>query len=81
LIVEGKDPNYVKASQLGMLFVPYSEEGIPMDKRVSRHLAAVSALIAGLQELNPENPIDTINVPSAQTLKERGLGFYLHPPK
>jgi hypothetical protein len=81
LIVEGKDPNYVKASQLGMLFVSYSEEGIPMDERVARHLASVSALISGLRELNPDQSIDIIDFPPAQVVKERGLGLYLHPPK
>lgn len=81
LIVEGKDSNYVKASRLGMLFVPYDDEGIPMEERVARHIAAVSALIAGLGEIDPEKAIDTSSVPSAQTVYERGLGFYLHPPK
>ncbi|MGD8538098.1 MAG: succinylglutamate desuccinylase/aspartoacylase family protein [Candidatus Aminicenantes bacterium] len=81
LIVEGKDPNYVKASQLGMLFVPYSKEGIHINERVARHLAAVSALVEGLRELRPDRAIDISNLPPAQTLGERGLGSYLHPPK
>ena len=81
LIVEGKDPNYVKASQLGMLFVPYSKEGIHINERVARHLAAVSALLKGLRELHPDRTIDISNLPPAQTVCERGLGLYLHPPK
>ncbi len=81
LIVEGKDSNYVKASRLGMLFVPYGEEGIPMEERVARHIAAISALIVGLGEIDPEKVIDTSSVPSAMNINERGLGFYLHPPK
>jgi hypothetical protein len=81
LIVEGKDSNYVKASQLGMLFVPYSEDGIHIDERVARHLAAVSALIGGLEELNPDQAIDVSSFPPAPTVNERGLGFFLSPPK
>ncbi len=81
LIVEGKDPNYAKASQLGMLFVPYSEEGIPMAERVARHLAAVHALVAGLREIDPDLAIDIGNFPQPQRVNERGCGSYLHPPK
>jgi hypothetical protein len=81
LIVEGKDPNYVKASRLGMLFVPYTKEGIHMNERVARHLAAVSALVAGLRELNPDQAIHISNFPPAQAVDEGGLGLYLHPPK
>jgi hypothetical protein len=81
LIVEGKDLNYVKASQLGMLFVPYNKDGIPLRERVARHLAAVHALVAGLKELNPDLAIDIDNFPSAQTVNERGIGLYLQPPK
>ena len=81
LIVEGKDPNYVKASKLGMLFVPYSEDGIPLKERVARHLAAVNALVSGLRELNPDHAIHIGNFPPAQTVNKRGIGLYLHPPK
>jgi hypothetical protein len=81
LITKGKDPNYVKAARLGMLFVPYSEEGIPIDERVARHLAAVEALVEGLQELNPELVIEIEDFPAAQLVSERGVGFYLHSPK
>lgn len=81
LIVEGKDPNYVKASQLGMLFVPYSEDGISLRERVARHLAAVHALVAGLGELNPDLAIDIGDFPPAHRVNEQGIGLYLHPPK
>jgi predicted deacylase len=81
LIIEGKDPNYVKASQLGMLFVPYSKEGIPIKERVARHLAALSALIVGLGEINPELAIEIGNVPPTQAVNDLGIGLYLHPPK
>jgi len=81
LIVEGKDPNYVKASQLGMLFVPYSEDGIPLKERVARHLAAVHALVTGLREINPDLAIDIVDFPPAQRVNEQGIGLYLHSPK
>jgi hypothetical protein len=81
LIIEGKDQNYVKASKLGMLFVPYSKEGIPLNERVGRHLAAVDALVQGLQELDQDLTVDINNFPSAQMVTERGIGLYLHPPK
>lgn len=81
LIVEGKDKNYVKASELGMLFVPYGKEGIPLRERVARHLAAVEALVSGLGELDPALTVEFGSFPAAQRVNESGIGTFLHPPK
>lgn len=81
LIIHGKDRNYVKASRLGLLFVPFTTEGIPLRKRVSRHLAAIQALAAGLSELYPEKSLIFQDFPQAATIEDRGIGPSLHPPK
>lgn len=81
LIVEGKDKNYTKASQLGRLFVPYSDEGIPLKLRVARHLASIQALLGSLEEIEPEKKIEMRNLPSPSEVLERGVGLFLHPPK
>ena len=38
LVLTGKDPRYVEAQKLGRLFVPYDENGRPLEERVGRHL-------------------------------------------
>jgi len=81
LITEGKDKNYQRAAQLGLLFVPFSEEGIPLKKRVSRHLATLNALVFGLSELFPDLPIRFQKIPSSTDVESAGIGAFLTPPK
>ncbi len=80
LIVDGKDKFYARASRLGWLFVPYGEEGIPLSLRVARHLAAVKALLASLEALEPEKGVVFGNVPLPHQVIEKKLGTFLHPP-
>ena len=81
LIIEGKDKNYRKAAQLGRLFVPFNEEGIPLKRRVSRHLAALNALVSGLCELYPPLSIQIDNLPSPNAVEQTGIGAFLQPSK
>lgn len=81
LITEGKDPNYVKAARLGLLFVGFDEEGIPLQKRVGRHVAALRALLASWKELFPEKPLEEHGWPDAAAIASTGVGPFLHPPK
>lgn len=80
LIVDGKDKFYARAFRLGWLFVPYGEEGIPLSLRVARHLAAVNALLASLEALEPEKSVVSENIPPPQQVLKKGLGVFLHPP-
>lgn len=81
LIIEGRDKNYQKAAQLGRLFVPFDENGIPLKQRVSRHLASIIALISGLYELHPDLPIQLANLPSPAEVRQIGIGPFLKPLK
>jgi hypothetical protein len=80
LILDGKDKNYVKAAHLGLLFVPFDQEGIPLHHRVARHMASIAALLESLQELDPELSIQVKNIPSADEIQKAGIGTFLHPP-
>lgn len=80
LVVEGKDKNYVKAANLGRLFVPFDEQGIPLQKRVARHLFAVRALFEAFQELYPDKAIETDLWPSEDRILEGKIRTFLHPP-
>jgi hypothetical protein len=81
LITEGKDKNYKKAAQLGLLFVPYDQDGIPLKQRVARHLASLKALVSGLEELFPGLSFQIQNVPSSADVQREGIGTFLRPPK
>jgi hypothetical protein len=80
LIIEGKDKNYLRAAKLGRLYVPFGEEGIPLKRRVSRHLSSLHALVSGLHELNPDLAIQFEDVPSGAELEKAGIGAYLKSP-
>jgi hypothetical protein len=79
LIVDGKDKYYERASRLGRLFVPYGPEGIPLKLRVARHLAGVRAILASLNELEPDKAIRIENAPSSAGVQAKGIGAFLHP--
>jgi hypothetical protein len=81
LVVEGKDENYLRAAKLGMLFVPYNKQGIPLGERIYRHLTSVKALVLALQEINPEKRLTFTDYPNPQIVLDQGIGALLHPPK
>ena len=80
LVVEGRDAFYEKAAKLGRLFVPFGPEGIPLKERVARHLAAVSALLDALREIEPNKAVAIENLPLATEVLAKGIGSFLHPP-
>lgn len=80
LVVEGKDANYVRAAQLGRLFVRFDENGWPLKTRVARHLAAVKEVIEAYNELNPDKAVVIENIPAYRQVIDKGLGAFLKPP-
>ncbi len=81
LVIEGKDKNYLKAARLGRLFVPFSEGGIPLKHRVSRHLASLNALLSAHNELYPALFIQLHNIPSPVEVDQTGISPFLRLPK
>jgi len=81
LIVDGKDKNYAKAANLGHLFVPYGQEGIPLKVRVARHLASLKALLKSLEELHPDRNLDIDHLPLPSQVERLGIGVFLKPSK
>lgn len=80
LVVEGRDPFYVRAAKLGRLYVPFGPEGIPLKDRVARHLAGISALLAAWADLEPESTIMIGGYPDPEGIRARGAGACLAPP-
>ncbi len=81
LIVEGKDPMYLKASSRGRLYVPYTEEGTPLAMRVGRHVTSIAALATSYNMLDPDRAIVISGLPSYDELVSNGVGAYLSPSK
>jgi hypothetical protein len=77
LIVEGKDPLYVKAAKLGRLFVPFDERGWPLKVRVARHVAGLQAIFTAYTSQAPERPLVVGALPSYEELATNGLERFL----
>lgn len=78
LILTGKDKTYVKAQKLGRLFVPFTEDGHPLEQRVARNIAALTELKNVMGELEPDKVIEIDYLPTYSDLVEKGLGECLN---
>ena len=81
LVLTGKDPTYVKAQKIGRLFVPYDENGHPIEERVGRHLTGVVQHINVMGENEPDKEIIIEGLPSYENLQKNGVGAYLKEVK
>ncbi len=77
LVIKGVDPTYVKAQKLGRLFVPFDENGHPLNERVSRHMGTALELIKVMSEDEPSKEVIVKNVPTVSDIRENGIGSYL----
>ena len=80
LILDGKDPCYLKAEKLKRLFVPYDENGLPLSLRVARHVTAVKAIIDAANDFDPMKTISVSSWPEYEKIKD-DLGQYLNDPE
>lgn len=82
LIVEGVDRYYTRAAELGLLYVPFAEEGSPLDERVGRHIQTLSTLLEVFSSANPDRTIAAENLPTLNDVMQNGVGAFLAtPPK
>jgi len=79
LITEGRDDNYVRAAELGLLFVPFDEDGWPLDTRVARQLLTIEEMLAVYNETNPDRPVVVSNLPLYEDVISDGIGAFLLP--
>lgn len=79
LVLKGRDPYYVKAQALGRLYVPFDENGHPIEERVGRHLSGISEFAFALSSERPDRPLEFAGVPEYGALLEKGLGAFLKP--
>ena len=81
LILEGEDPYYLRAGEMGLLYVPFGEDGSPIEERVGRHMQSVSMLLEVFSTYNPDRAIAVDNLPAFNQVMENGLGPFLAPPE
>lgn len=77
LVVTGKDEMYVKAAELGRVYVPYDENGHPLEERVGRHLSGIMEISKAFSKEKTDKAIEIKNVPNYSELMSKGLGSYL----
>jgi hypothetical protein len=77
LILDGKDEFFLRASHKRLLYVPYAEEGLPMEERVGRHLSGLLEFSRIFGELNPGREIRIEDLPELKALREKGIGSFL----
>ena len=81
LIVNGVDPYYVRAAEQGLLYVPFTEEGHPIDERVGRHLQTLSMLLEVYNGQAGGRQVIADGLPTLAEVMDRGLGAFLAPPQ
>lgn len=78
-ILAGRDACYEKAEAIGLTQTHYPPEGIPIERRVARHVEAVRQLCLALDWTLPDKAIGLAGLPSSAELLERGLSPWLRP--
>lgn len=63
LALTGKDKCYVLSQKLGMLYVPYDENGHPIEERVGRHLQGIKEYSSTFAMMYPDKSIAYDGVP------------------
>ncbi len=62
--IGGLDEYYVLEAKLGMLYVPFTEAGHPIEERVGRHLQGVYEYVSAYNNANPDTPVVFSGVPT-----------------
>jgi hypothetical protein len=77
LVLEGRDPYYLRAVAMKRLFVPYDEKGHPLEERVGRHVAGIVELARALTATRPDRGVVLDGLPAYDAILEHGVGTYL----
>jgi len=80
LLLDGKDPFLLSLSKKKKLFVPYDENGWPMEKRVGQHCSVSLEIIRQYSKKNPDKAIRIQGIPKYAEVVKNGVGHYFHDP-
>lgn len=81
LLLDGKDEFLLSLARKNKLFVPYDEQGWPLEKRVGQHLSVSLEIIRQYSRKTPDRALIIKNVPRYREVVEKGLGAFFHQPK
>ncbi|MCL1940403.1 MAG: succinylglutamate desuccinylase/aspartoacylase family protein [Synergistaceae bacterium] len=79
LVLTGKDKAYVKARDLGILFIPYADGDQPLDLRVARHVTAIRVFMETLEFYFDDKNFSIEGIPDYDDILKNGVGAYLKP--
>jgi hypothetical protein len=65
---------------MGRTSVQHTEEGVPIDLRVARHVTSVVETSKALSELKPERGVTIEGAPSYDVMLKNGIGAYFKQP-
>lgn len=68
LALTGKDKAYVKSEALGFLYVPYDEDGHPIEERVGRHLQGIYEYTKSYSTIYSDKPVTYTGTPTYKEL-------------
>lgn len=83
LVVYGQDEFFKRASEAGLIRVPYvtpEAEGFPIDLRTGRHTATINVLVQNYNDFHFDKPIVFSGLPMYYDIAEHGLSPYLRQP-
>ncbi len=80
LLLDGKDPFLLSLSKQKRLFVPYDENGWPIEKRVGQHMSVMLEIFRQFTKKNPDAGIRLSGAPKYGELVKNGVGHYFHDP-
>lgn len=81
LAIKGQDEQYIAAARIGVVNVPFDEDGISIERRISRDLVAIAAIVDAFNTLEPDRVINIGGWPEPTALLADGLGRYLASPR
>ena len=79
LVLTGKDKAYVKARDLGLLFIPYTTGDQPIALRVARHVTAIRVFMETLEFYFDDKAFSIEGIPGYEDILKNGVGAYLKP--
>ena len=80
LALTGEDKAYMKAFELGRLYIPYDGKQT-MEYRVGRHTDSILSFLDNLDLVYEERGVLVEGVPGMKELEEKGVGSFLSPVK
>ncbi len=80
LLLDGKDPFLLSLSRKKKLFVPYDENGWPLEKRVGQNLSVTLEIFRQFSKKTAGRPLVVRGVPRYADVVKAGVGHFLADP-